>query len=765
MNRHVSAETRSERRRRERSQNAEGSIRENRNTPASRREVEAAPSALSLMEWAGLGALYLALVLSPAIGGYPAGATYGADVSLSVLRLLILLSGFILLVLAPPRGATSGMGRTAELALGASAGLTTLSLLIHSRFLTSDTLLFAMLPATLDWLSYFTVFAVALRYAANPHARRGMIIALAIGAGWVALTAVDSYLGTLNALAGAERDYRVAVVAWFIRLFEVTVSAPANRAQGAFFSPNFLAGFLALTLPVTVAAYVSAPSKRYAYLFGIAVGLSAAGLFVTGSRSGIVLALVGLAVAFALFLFARGFSGLPWTRIGTVIAILLVFALAFRGPIFNRVSGGAVTQEHSGEFRSWTWRGTQAMAQANPLLGTGPGTFSYVYPRYALVARTDLAHSSYLQIAAEQGFPVLLIVGLALIAAFGAAGRNLKQARDNREDSLTLLLCGVTGGILAAVVHNAFDSEWSLLGNALPFWAIAGIASGIMPSLVTDANVHTGQKQASEGGRGILTRGLVGIVLMVALSLSAVLWRGAVYREEIIAAMKTPPLPTIDTSRWPADPNLYYYARKLEDATRIEPTGKRFYQLGRLYADRDKMPEAIEAIKKSLEAEPTSLQSWRKLAEFQTQIGNIDGAMEAWRELVKRQEGPVGLYRAIPELPETHAAFAYAALASNDEKRNNNAEALKNWEKAANVIEEYSRTNETYQQVEIANAIVTGVNTAVRREELTKLYRQIIEQWSRLAPDKATELAARREETLSRLAAFGSTSAVPPLSP
>ena len=431
--------------------------------------ITQSPNALSLLQWAGLGAFWLVLALTPALGGYPAGRPMGADASLAVLRLLTILAGGILLAAAPrPAGAGSaGLGRTAALALWATFSLTLLSLLVRSRFLTSDVLLFAMLPATLDWLCFALIFVIALRYAEHPAAQLGTAIALTLGAGWAALTAVDAYVGPLALLAGANQDYRVGFVAWFIRVFEVVTTAPATRAQGAFFSPNFLAGFIGLTLPAIIALWLSATSKRLSWLYGVLAALSVAALFVTGSRSGIVLALVGLGVALGLYIFARGVQGLPWGRIGAIAATIVVLAFAFRGPIFNRVAGaGAAAQEHSGEFRTWTWRGTQAMAMANPLLGTGPGTFPYVYPRYSLVARTDLAHSSYLQTAAEQGFPALLTVGLALVGVFGAAGRNLRLMRDDNSedrDATILLLCAAMGGILASVLHNAFDSEWSLV--------------------------------------------------------------------------------------------------------------------------------------------------------------------------------------------------------------------------------------------------------------------------------------------------------------
>ena len=282
---------------------------------------------------------------------------------------------------------------------------------------------------------------------------------------------------------------------------------------------------------------------------------------------------------------------------------------------------------------------------------------------------------------------------------------------------------------------------------------MAGLASGV-------GNRASGVEKKAERSTEVrrpkpeALRALAGVGLTAAFVVGVLLWRGATYRQEILAEMKSPSAPTIITTGWPADPILYYNARKMEDTVRIEPTGKRFYQLARLDAENDKLPEAIDAMKKSLEAEPTALQSWRKLAELQRKFGDETGALASWRELVKRQEGPVGLYRAIPELPETHAAFAYAALAEDAAKRGQNAEAQTNLEKAAAIVEDYSNVNNTYRQIEAANAQLTGVNLAARRAELTALYQKVMTEWAGLAPDKAAALTARRDAALSRLTAL-----------
>src|SRR5205823_2852634 len=81
-------------------------------------------------------------------------------------------------------------------------------------------------------------------------------------------------------------------------------------------------------------------------------------------------------------------------------------------------------ESYSGRFRALTWRGTANMAVKNPILGTGIGSFGTAYPRYAEAGFTEHAHNSYLQLAAEAGFPaaifLIVIIGVALLAGIRA---------------------------------------------------------------------------------------------------------------------------------------------------------------------------------------------------------------------------------------------------------------------------------------------------------------------------------------------------------
>lgn len=682
----------------------------------------------------GLGLLLLAVGLAPIFGGYPLGAAYGQDTLLAVLRLLAL-AGVLCLSLAPPAptaeranpvvAPSSLLERGAKAALWLAVALTVVSLLVQSRFFTSPVLLFAMLPATLDWLCCALGFTLACSLVRRAPTRTLPLFALTLALG-----------ASLSAVLAA-REYGEFV----------QMGLRGQRAQAPFFSPNFLAGFLCLTFPLVAVWFVAVRERMGVLGLGVAAALMAGALVATGSRAGIALAALGSIIALLLALWTtRG--RLPWGRVGALVVAALVLGFAFRGPLTERAAaGGGGGQEHSGAFRTWTWKGTLKMAAANPLLGTGPGTFPYRYAPYALVARTDLAHSSYLQVASEQGYPalvaVLATIGFTLLTALLALFRRPGTAD---EDTLLprLLLCGLTGGLVAAVARSVFDSEWSLFGNAFPFWTAAGVALGCSAFLYSP--------EPSPDQKRWNTKVLLAVQAGVALIPAFLLLRSAQVRDTVTVQVKSRQRPE-PVNVWPPDPQTLAYTGRYEEASQVEPTGKRYYQWGRMREREGDVDGAISAFQLSAQADPNALQTWRKLAETQEAAGDRNGAFDSWRNLVRLHEGPVGEIRAIPELAETHPAFAYAALAR---AATGQEEALALYEKAAAVVEQYSHTTPVYQQMELMTAQLTGADVATRRAELQTLYGQIMDSLIKLTPDvvKKEALLRRRQETEERFQKF-----------
>ncbi|HVK06824.1 MAG TPA: O-antigen ligase family protein, partial [Armatimonadaceae bacterium] len=614
----------------------------------------AVPEDRPLLPRLGFWALMAALALAPLLGGTPVGSTYafaayGGDTMLGVLRALTLIACLLLLLFSSPSRATPAPGPGMKAAFAAALTLSlarawvVLSLLVHSAFLTRETLLFAMVPEVLNWFCFALVFGQGPRLTAD---RRDAVIAAG------AVTAGALLVGVVGAL-----EYGGAA------------DRAAHRTVSTFFSPNFTAGFLALTLPVAVALCVGARSLFGVVGSGAAAALGFGVLISTGSRAGIALALLGLVLALALAVVrsvrGKGAAGvrLPWGRVAALAALLLALGFAFRAPLLGRVAaptaatapangaangGAAAPQEHSGEFRKETWKGSLAMARANPVFGAGPGTFPYTYPRYATVAWTGLAHSSYLQVASEAGFPALILAGAAGLIALLAGLRAALAAPDADEAAASpFLVCGIVGGIAASLGRGFFDSEWSLLGNALPFWALAGMAAAwraFAPAAApSSAAAAAAPPPSRAAGRRLGAALAVGLPLVATLLLlsgntardAAMVLQQAGKPEEAARAARA------SLGAWPPDPQLFFLAGQPERAAALEPSGRR---VGVVLDDGLGLREAL------LRLRPVGARGGvpaeRRVGESGKGVGQLgDGADRPHRPLAQRRHIPPGRQR------------------------------------------------------------------------------------------------------------------------
>ena len=614
---------------------------------------------MTLLPKVGLGCLLLGLFLAPLMGGSPAGVVYKYDDILGAIRLLVLVGA----LLTPLRPASGKLGTPARGAAGLAALWTVLSLLVHSKFLTSPTLLFAMLPATTDWVCFAALLAVM--GGLEEKERSWAISAILASGGFAAiLTLQDSF----------------------------SAAEPGYRTQGPFFSPNFAAGFLGLCVPLALERVRLAEKNGPRIAWGVLVVALLGAVAATGSRSALVIVAVGAGVSVGLSALQKrpGFlRPLATLGAGLIVAALMGFALGPK-PLAARAAGAG--QEQSNEFRKWTWKGTLNMAKESPILGEGPGTFPYLYPKHALVGKTDLAHSSYLQLAAEQGFPALLF-------ALGALGLALLAGLKSQP--------ALVGAVLIGGARSLFDSEWSILGDALPFWAIAGMLSSYVtaPQPPAPASGYPGERPSSGssiiGGQGVI------VALLAPFALLA--------------------LPPIRMS-WPPPtaPHPVPTTTQFDAALAIEPSVRLAFPAGR----RAKSPaETIRYFEIGHRADPTNFQLLRALAETYEASGDKQRATATWRELVAKAEGPIGTIRAIAETTDTYPAYAYEALGEH--------------EKTAQIVERYAKTSVVYQKLEFTQ--VSAETVLQRREDLKVLYNKALDGLG-LSPTDS-----RRTETISRL--------------
>jgi len=613
----------------------------------------------------------------------------------------------------------------------------------------------------------FTLFALARR-AAQSHSRAPWVLALGLVAGAAIVAAVGANEYAAHVRAG-QPDWRVFGTS----------------------TPDFLAGYLVMLLPLTLAVFLAVrASGVVALLLGLIAALELGVMLTTGSRFALVSLLIGLATLGGAVGFALR-CGLPLEpetrrRLRGMIGVFILAGLVAAKPVLGRLLTTHAS-DNSAAFRAWTWRGAWHMAVSHPLFGTGVGAWAQTYPHYALTGFTRLAHSGYLQMADECGLVGLALLLATLSAVAIAIARGLarpgvsfpapppveqmpKGKGRGRQtvpiaaprppsplDTLLpadprLLLCGLAGSLAAGMAQNLIDSDWSVFFIGLSFWAIAGLAVGF-----SEQGLAPLRKQGiSPPLRMLAGVGALGVAAYFACQGVAALL-GAAARmaptpqeaeSDYIIARAWDPL----NATYPAELGYRVYAREnnlpaaeslLRQAAALKPDAVNYRRLGTVLLSEGKADEAQGAWERGLTTEPQSLELLLALAA----ITPLPSRLAYYRTMAQMETSPVGTVRAIGGITEPRFAIADAAL--GDAAQNNPAEAQAFYARAAAVLEAYAReSGSTNPQ---RQAMQGGHADPAQDAQMRALYAHVMDRLISLAPASQHELFTKqRQQTLSQ---------------
>jgi O-antigen ligase len=297
--------------------------------------------------------------------------------------------------------------------------------------------------------------------------------------------------------------------------FEWSATAVKGRSSSTLGHPNFLAGYLVMSLPVTAALFLKGKQKRrVSALLGIDVALQVMCLVFTFSRGGYIGAIAAalvLAVLVHLGVKPSGAGSIPrwpkWALAGIVPASVIAASLvgSSYNPFTSRAAGLAL------DTRKAIYSGSLSMFAAHPLFGSGPGTFSTVFPRYKPERYPEIdprpnvahAHSEYLNIVNELGLVGLGLFAWLLIAVARAAMGSLADTGEGEDSNRTLLRIGIGAGFIGMLAHATFSVMLRLPTPSSYFWLSLGLlaassketrmcrarlpATGVVPAMVTTA--------------------------------------------------------------------------------------------------------------------------------------------------------------------------------------------------------------------------------------------------------------------------------------
>lgn len=269
---------------------------------------------------------------------------------------------------------------------------------------------------------------------------------------------------------------------------------------------NFIAGFLAMTLPVSASLWLEDRTDYFSMLFSV---LILGGLVVSFSQGGWAAALGAGAVYLGFELRGR----IPLARWLGVGAATLIAIVAAGAVIWGIVSPGSAPIAETVQLRSWWWEGAWDAGLDHPVLGHGPNSFAVDWWGNRPVEEASIQgfdttndpHSVYLSLFVGAGVigvaGLLYAIGWAVVLAWNRSDRG-------------------SAAFLAAVVAYAIQGVAGVDEIALRvgLWTCFGglVAAGLSaPTRPRKAKKEQASPMAVRSPVAVIASGVVALVVVV----------------------------------------------------------------------------------------------------------------------------------------------------------------------------------------------------------------------------------------------------------
>lgn len=210
--------------------------------------------------------------------------------------------------------------------------------------------------------------------------------------------------------------------------------------------------------------------RTLSYLVAFFVVLSAT--FMTGSRLGTSVSL--LALGGGVISYYRDVLR-SWRGIATAAAAFVGAVVLLSSVLGGSVNARFDTGGFSDGGRIESYKSTLQIIRDYPLLGTGLGTFRWVFPPYRssnipVEGVWDRAHSTPLELAVEMGLPFAVLVAVVWVVAMIRLAQGMILRRRDRIFSVMAFWLGTLG-----LLHSLLDFSLQIPGFAITVMVLLGI--------------------------------------------------------------------------------------------------------------------------------------------------------------------------------------------------------------------------------------------------------------------------------------------------
>jgi len=254
-----------------------------------------------------------------------------------------------------------------------------------------------------------------------------------------------------------------------------------GRMTSTFGCPNHLAGYMEMAILLILGLFLLGYRSGIVFVLAYLSFLLLTALVLTLSRGGWIASLLGLSFMSFALLTSRYFQRkkLIMALIGGFLAMALIVLAST--PVVERI----LTIEQREDIPNFSarvtaWGGIVEMIKDYPVLGIGPGTFSFIFTQYqppGLKAHYTMAHNDYLHFTSEVGLPLIAIIVWMIIALYRKGFRKFK----NPSRLVRGITLGAMSGITAILVHSISDFNLHIPANALLFIVLVAIVVAPLP--------------------------------------------------------------------------------------------------------------------------------------------------------------------------------------------------------------------------------------------------------------------------------------------
>jgi len=254
-----------------------------------------------------------------------------------------------------------------------------------------------------------------------------------------------------------------------------------QRLTGTYGNPNHLAGYLEMAIPLLIGLFLTG-YRRFNLFFMICLLIFLfSAIILSLSRGGWLGIATGL-VFISLALLTQGRFERKKLVVSLICgSLILGFIVLSSTPVVKRIRtidrGNKIPTLHT---RISIWNGVVKMIQDYPILGTGPGTFAYVFTQYqppGQKLRYFMAHSDYLHFTAETGLSLAVIMGWMIIVFFYTGFKKL----NNPSRLVRGVTLGSMSGITAILIHSVSDFNLHIPANAMLFTVLSALVVAPLP--------------------------------------------------------------------------------------------------------------------------------------------------------------------------------------------------------------------------------------------------------------------------------------------